>query len=233
MRKLNSLDRPHRTPAKVPTESRPEAGRCPDRRTAREMARVLVHALIRVDADGAGIRQPEGASRLHPVVDETLHQSFAELELQHFVEPTLRDVEDQQATGDQEENAELIEKLAHIAPRQRIEEGFVPAVQPDLSVSRRGDDEHRDHDQAHQRFAGRRGEDRAGERADLGHEPGRGCIGFGFGAGDFGRAIGHGAGHLATRRWARIPVIRGRCREPRREPTASSRNRRRRAPARR
>src|SRR6202453_2779638 len=103
------------------------------------MACILVHALIRIDADGSGVRQPERASRLHPVVNQTLHQSLAKFELQGFVDPTLRDIEDEQACRDQEENAELIEKLAQVAPRQSIEEGLVPAVEPDLSVGRRAD----------------------------------------------------------------------------------------------
>src|ERR1700739_124921 len=98
------------------------------------MACILVHALIRIDAAGPGIRHPERASRLHPVIDETLDQPFAEPELQGFVDPPLGDIEDEQASGDQEENTELIEELAQIAARQRIEEGLVPTVEPDLSV---------------------------------------------------------------------------------------------------
>ena len=181
-----------------------------------EMARILVHALVRVDADGSRVRQPECALRLHPVVDEALHQAFPELELQGFVEPALRDIQDQQAAGDQEKNAELIEEFAQIAPRQRIEERLVPAIEPDLPVRGRGDDDHGRHHQGDERLAGVGGEDRAGQRAHLGREAGRRRVGLRSRTGDVGRAISHCAGRLATHRWARIPVISTRCREPRR-----------------
>ena len=57
----------------------PEIGR-----QLRQMARILVHALIGVDADRAGIRQPKGASRRHPVLHEVVRQTFAQLELQRL-----------------------------------------------------------------------------------------------------------------------------------------------------
>ena len=53
-------------------------------------------ALVRIDADRAGVGKPERAARLHPFVEEVVHQSLAQLELERFDEPPLRHVEDQQ-----------------------------------------------------------------------------------------------------------------------------------------
>ena len=42
------------------------------------MARILVHALVRIHAYGAGIGEPEGASRLQPIADQVARQPLAQ-----------------------------------------------------------------------------------------------------------------------------------------------------------
>ena len=80
-----------------------------------EFAGVLVDALVRVHAHGAAIGQPERAARLHPVVQQAAHQAFAQFDLQGLGEPALRDVQDQEESGDQKEHAELVEEVADVA----------------------------------------------------------------------------------------------------------------------
>jgi hypothetical protein len=107
------------------------------------VTRILVHALVGVDADRSGAGEPECAARQHPEIDEIQRQPFAQLELDRLRQPPLEDVEDEQCARDHPEHAELREKRLEIAPRQRVVERLVPAVQPDLPVRRRQDD-HKD-----------------------------------------------------------------------------------------
>ena len=64
------------------------------------MVRVFMQALVGIDADGAGIGEAEGAPRPHPFADQVARQPFAQLEVQHLVEPGLRDIEHEQPAGD-------------------------------------------------------------------------------------------------------------------------------------
>ena len=73
--------------------------------------------------------------------DQILHQTFAQLELQHLAEPALRDVEHQQAPAMQPENAELHQELARSRDATALVEWLVPAIEQDLSVG--GGDDHR------------------------------------------------------------------------------------------
>ncbi len=100
------------------------------------MARVLVHALIGVLAHGPGIGQPEGAPRLHPVLEQIRGQGFAHLQLQHLPDPALRHVEDGQPGGENEEHAQLHHEVVQIAAREGVVEGLVPDVQADLDIGR-------------------------------------------------------------------------------------------------
>src|SRR5262249_30676565 len=80
-----------------------------------EMTGVLVHALIRIDADRSCAGKPERAVLQHPQLDEISSQSLAQLELEHFSNPALRDVESKQRTRDDDEHAELHEELLEVA----------------------------------------------------------------------------------------------------------------------
>ena len=75
-----------------------------------QMPRVLMHALIGVLAHGPGIGQPEGAPRLHPVLEQILDQGFAHLQLQHLPDPALRDIEHRQPGRKHEKHAQLHQK---------------------------------------------------------------------------------------------------------------------------
>lgn len=82
-----------------------------------EVARVFVHALIRVDADRSRVREARRAAGQHPMVDQILDQALAQLDLRHFSEIALHDVECEQRAGNESENAELYQKLREVAPR--------------------------------------------------------------------------------------------------------------------
>jgi hypothetical protein len=105
-----------------------------------QVACILMHALVRIDSDGARAGQSESAAGKHPVGDEIMSQTFAQLELERFAEPLLAHVECEERSADDGENPELREELSDIPPRQGIVERLVPAVEPDLAV-RRGDDD--------------------------------------------------------------------------------------------
>ena len=70
-----------------------------------------MHALVGVDADRPGVDEPERAAREHPKIDEIQSQAFAQLELDHFRQPALEDVENEQRTRDDAEYPELHEEL--------------------------------------------------------------------------------------------------------------------------
>jgi hypothetical protein len=109
-----------------------------------QVTRIFVHALVGVDADRSGAREPECATRQHPKIDEIQRQPFAQLELERFRQPALKDVEHEQCTRDDAEHAELHEKRFEIAPFQRVVERLIPTVESDLPIGRRYDDQ-KDH----------------------------------------------------------------------------------------
>src|SRR5581483_6600259 len=114
------------------------------------MACVLMHALIRIDADRAGAGELEGAPRDEPVVDQILREALAQSHFQRFAQPSLRDVEHEERSGDDAEHAELAQEVIEVVARERIIEGLVPAVEAYLSISARGD---------HDEDGGREGEE--------------------------------------------------------------------------
>ena len=117
-------------------EANPQVGR-----QLAEVARIFVHALIGIDADMAGIGEPEGAARHEPVLDEIVREALAQLELQGFAEPPLRHVEHQQRACDDAEYAQLHQEPAKVPVRQRVIEGLIPAVEADLSIGGGDDDD--------------------------------------------------------------------------------------------
>ena len=105
-----------------------------------EMVRILVQALVGIDADGAGIGQPECAPRPHPFADQVARQPFAQSEMQRLADPGLRDIEHQQPAGDLGEHHQLMHERRQVAPRQRVVERCVPAVEHHLAEGGRQDD---------------------------------------------------------------------------------------------
>jgi hypothetical protein len=106
-----------------------------------EVARVLVHALVRIHAHRSRVRQPKGAAGHEPVLNQVMGQALTQLELQGFVEPALAHIEDQQCSGDQSKNAQLVDEFSKIPARQRIIEGLVPGIEPNLAVCGHRNDE--------------------------------------------------------------------------------------------
>src|SRR5882672_11646068 len=102
------------------------------------MARILMHALVRIDPDGSGTGQSKSPARQHPVLDQIVNQTLAQLELEHFAQPLLRHVERQERSGDDAENSELHQELRKVAARKRIIKRLVPTVEANLSVGQIG-----------------------------------------------------------------------------------------------
>src|SRR6185295_3659961 len=111
--------------------------------------------------------ESEGAPGEHPKIDEILSQAGAQLELDHFRQPALEDIENEQRTRDDAEYPELHEELLEIASRQRVVEGLVPAVEPNLPIGRRYDDQKDQCRQPQQWVACGGGPERFQHHADL------------------------------------------------------------------
>src|SRR5881227_3817667 len=97
------------------------------------MRGVLLHALVGIDADGTGIGQPEGARGPRPLVDQVQRQRLAQLQPDHLVEPGLADVEHQKSTAYCRKDEKLMQEGSHVAPRERIVEWLIPAVEQNLA----------------------------------------------------------------------------------------------------
>ena len=180
-----------------------------------EVAGILVHALVGIDADRPGIGEAEGAPRSQPLSDEIAHEAFAQLQLGHLAEPPLRDVEYEKATGDDAEHPELRHEAGEIAARQRVVEGLVPAVQPDLPIGRGDDDQEDGAGERQKAAAKRRGEERRDHHAKLRDEPRvGGFLDLGRGAGDLFRTGFHHGSIISERRtFANPGAARDRVRE--------------------
>ena len=72
-----------------------------------QMTGILVDTLVRVSAHRSGIGEVKCAPGFEPLVEQVLHQGFAQLDLGRLVQPRLRYVQDQEGAGDDEENCEL------------------------------------------------------------------------------------------------------------------------------
>jgi hypothetical protein len=83
----------------------------------RQMARILVHALVGIDAHRAGVGEPKSAARHQPALHEVVHQPFAQLQLQCLDQPALPHVEREQRARDYAKHAELSPKLMEILVR--------------------------------------------------------------------------------------------------------------------
>ena len=108
-----------------------------------QMACILMHALIGIDAHR---RPPSPGGRrdgLQPFAHQILHQAFAQFELQHLRQPALRHIQNQKHAGDDAEHAQLHHEALKVAMRQRVIEGLVPAIEPDLAIGG-GDDHQKD-----------------------------------------------------------------------------------------
>ena len=120
------------------------------------MLRVLVDALVRIDADRAGEAQHVGALGREPLVEQVVGQPFAQPDLEHFLQPGLGDDQHEQAAGDHRENEELGHERRHVPLLERVVEGALPDVEADLSCGVRADhDDDRDRQQGQTAAVGR------------------------------------------------------------------------------
>ena len=128
----------------------------PDAKIRREFAqlsRILMDALIWIDAYRSRIGKPERTARHEPIFEQAADQALAQPHLQRFRQPALQHIEDEKKSRDDEEYAELEEKIAQIAARQCIVERLVPAIETNLSVRGGNDDQHDHRHQDSQSFA--------------------------------------------------------------------------------
>ena len=93
-----------------------------------ELPRVVVNALVGVDADFAHTRDTEAAMRFQPLKKQVPRQPFAQFQLGHLSQPSLSDVENQQCAGDIGKNQKLLANPGEVLSRQRVVEGLIPRV---------------------------------------------------------------------------------------------------------
>src|SRR5258706_12198544 len=155
-------------------------------------------ALVRVDAHRSRIGEPKRAARQQPIVKQAEPQPLAKLEFQVLDKLPLRDIENEDESRDKEEDAELVEKVPQVAPRQGIEERLIPAVEANLSVGGGCDDQNHGGQQKYEHLARRRAEDRARDESNLPRKAQMGGLALWRVAGDFCGAFHYRAGHFAT-----------------------------------
>ena len=146
------------------------------------MTGILVQALVGVYANGARLGQANGEARTHPVDDEVLYKALAHLDLRGLTKPSLRDIQHQQDSGDQAENAELVQEFREIVLGQCIVERLVPVVELDLPASCGANHHKKSRGQRNQAIAHRGGPQRLQHHARLWHQAAvrRGCGGTGY-----------------------------------------------------
>ena len=93
-----------------------------------QMLGVRLEPLVRIDAERAGIRQPESAFGGKPLVQKVVDQPLAQDDLRALIEPHLRDVEDEEDSRDHPEDPELRHEAGHVLVGQRIVERAVPGI---------------------------------------------------------------------------------------------------------
>ncbi len=106
-----------------------------------EVARILVHALVRIHAHRSRVGQPKGAARHQPVLYQVLDQALTQLDLQGLAEPSLAHIEDQQRSGDYAKHAQLLQELRKVLVRQGIIEWLIPVIETNLAVGGHRNDE--------------------------------------------------------------------------------------------
>ena len=112
-----------------------------DRRQLGQVLRVLVDALVGIDADLAGEAQQVGAPGREPLVEQVVGQPFAQPDLGHLLQPGLRHDQDEQAAGDDREDQELGREGGDVLLLDRVVEGALPAVEAELAERVQADDE--------------------------------------------------------------------------------------------
>lgn len=78
------------------------------------MARILVDALVGIDADLAGERELDGPPRRQPVAEQVAGEQLAQPDLHRLVQPVLRHVENEEAAGDVEEDESLLSEGSQV-----------------------------------------------------------------------------------------------------------------------
>ena len=96
------------------------------------MLGVLLDALIGIDADLAREAQQVDAFAYQPLVEQVMRQPFAQPYVHHRAQPGLADDQHQQSAGDHREDHELGDEPRHVPLLDRLVEGALPAVEPDL-----------------------------------------------------------------------------------------------------
>jgi hypothetical protein len=111
------------------------------------MLRVLVDALVGIDPDLAGEAQHVGPLGREPLVEQLVRQPFAQPDLGHLLQPGLGHDQHEQAAGDERKDDELGQERRHLLLLDRVVEGALPDVQPDLPEDGEADDHDHGRDQ--------------------------------------------------------------------------------------
>ena len=98
-------------------------------RKLRQAARILLNALIRVDADFAGEWKKEGALGLQPLVEKVQGGRLAKPDLHALVQPRLQDAQAKENAYDGQEHADFVEKHGKIALADGVIDAALPVVE--------------------------------------------------------------------------------------------------------
>ncbi len=113
------------------------------------MLHVLLQPLVGIVARLTREVQLERSLWRQPAIEEPDGQPSADADLRHFLQPGLRDDEDEENAGDDEKDAELLDEAGEVPCLERTEERALPGVQPDLRHRQHAEDDNEaDADQA-------------------------------------------------------------------------------------
>jgi hypothetical protein len=111
-------------------------------REVRQVLRVLLDTLVGIDPDLAGEAQHVGALGREPLVEQVVGQPLAQPNVGHLPQPGLGNDQHEQAAGDHHEDQELGREGREVLLLDRVVEGALPAVEPDLPRGVGADDEY-------------------------------------------------------------------------------------------
>ncbi len=97
-----------------------------------QLLSILLDALIGINADLTREAQHVDAFEDQPLVEEVMGQPLAQPDVDHRLQPGLADDQHQQSAGDRGEDHELGREPGHVPLLDRLVEGALPPVEPDL-----------------------------------------------------------------------------------------------------
>jgi hypothetical protein len=140
------------------------------------VASVLLHPLVGVDADLAGVGQQAGPPGCEPLVEQVAGEPGAQPVADRLLQPGLGDHHAEQHRDHRDEHAERAGEARHVAAADRVVEGAHAGVEPDLPLGVGADHGGGTGHQEAQPAPLPRADERTKERAELGGDASRAAI---------------------------------------------------------